>query len=115
MGRSVLRRSVPVLVAVSAMWLAPRAAEADSPAVLQAGVYIYDGANPILVQDDGYPGYAIPTVVDWNNDGKKDLIVGEFDQGYIRLYLNQGTDSNPVFNGYSLIQSGGAPITQPFG
>lgn len=50
-----------------------------------------------------------PDVVDWNEDGKKDIVIGE-QTGYVRLYLNQGTNSNPVFTTYSNIQSGGVSI-----
>ncbi|MHC4941658.1 MAG: hypothetical protein ACYTG7_01420 [Planctomycetota bacterium] len=55
------------------------------------------------------------TVVDWNNDGLKDLLVGEFTQGYITLYVNQGTDINPVFNSGAKVQSNGSPITVTYG
>jgi hypothetical protein len=33
-----------------------------------------------------------PTVIDWNCDGKKDLLVG-CEAGYIYVYLNQNTDA----------------------
>ena len=52
---------------------------------------------------------------DWNNDGAKDLLVGEFTGGYVNLFLNQGTDLNPVFNGYSKVESGGVPISVSYG
>ena len=52
---------------------------------------------------------ANPDVVDWNQDGKKDLIIGTESMN-IRLYLNQGTNSNPVFTTYTNIASGGSPI-----
>ncbi|MBN2270305.1 MAG: VCBS repeat-containing protein [Sedimentisphaerales bacterium] len=39
---------------------------------------------------------ATPCVVDWNNDGKKDLAVGEYD-AKIRLFINEGTDAEPDF------------------
>ena len=55
-------------------------------------------------------GHLVPRVCDWNNDGKKDLIVGQFASGAIRLYLNQGTDAAPVFREPSLLQAGGKPI-----
>jgi len=41
-----------------------------------------------------------PRVVDWNNDGKKDLVTGER-YGYIYVFLNTGTDAAPVFSGTS--------------
>ncbi len=44
-------------------------------------------------------GYAHPAVYDWNKDGKKDLIVGEFEaKAKFRVYLNIGSDSKPKFN-----------------
>ena len=50
-----------------------------------------------------------------NSDGKKDLIVGQFSKGAIRLYLNQGTDTEPVFNDFSFLQAGGKPIKMDAG
>lgn len=78
--------------------------------LLKDGVLIQDGAVPLEV--DRYP---IPCVVDWNNDGAKDLLVGQYIDGWIWLFLNQGTDLNPVFDGGSLIESGGQPISVPSG
>jgi len=45
--------------------------------------------------------------VDWNDDGKKDLVTGEGD-GTIRIYLNKGTNADPLFNGYEFLRMGGA-------
>jgi hypothetical protein len=39
---------------------------------------------------------ATPTVIDWNNDGMKDLAVGALD-GRIHLFINEGTDVAPDF------------------
>lgn len=41
--------------------------------------------------------------MDWNNDGKKDLITGEH-YGTVRIYLNTNTDESPIFQGYSYLQ-----------
>jgi hypothetical protein len=84
-------------------------AQGDTPN-LEAGTYVYDG-HAVLVVDR----HSNPCVVDWNNDGKKDLLVGQFTYGYIWLYLNIGTDEEPLFNGGSLIQSAGAAITTSYG
>lgn len=46
---------------------------------------------------------ASPVVVDWNNDGKKDLVVGD-DDGYVRLYLNSGTNKDPKFASFTYIK-----------
>ena len=54
-----------------------------------------------------------PVVVDWNNDGLLDLLIGNelVSQG-IRLYLNSGTTTNPVLTTWSYIQSSGSNINR---
>ncbi len=52
---------------------------------------------------------ATPTVVDWNSDGSKDLVVGAFD-GLLRLYLNSGTDTEPDFQSEEFVMASGAPL-----
>jgi hypothetical protein len=50
---------------------------------------------------------ATPSLIDWNADGKVDVIVGEainFNQSKVRLYLNQGTLTAPLFNSYGFAQ-----------
>ena len=51
--------------------------------------------------------------MDWNNDGRKDLITGE-NNGHIRIYLNTGSDANPVFTTYSLLQVAGTTFSTSF-
>jgi hypothetical protein len=46
-----------------------------------------------------------PVSDDWNNDGNKDMITGGMD-GQIKIYINKGTDSEPLFDEYTLLQSG---------
>ncbi|MCU0643415.1 MAG: T9SS type A sorting domain-containing protein [bacterium] len=46
---------------------------------------------------------ASPVVVDWNNDGKKDLVVGD-NNGYVRLYLNSGVNNDPKFTTFAYIK-----------
>jgi len=56
--------------------------------------------STVLVLNGEGGSYAQPFVVDWNNDGKKDLLIGrsgELDQSYINLYINIGTDASPTF------------------
>ena len=43
-----------------------------------------------------------PVIVDWNEDGLLDLILGT-ETGTIRLYLNSGTASAHVFTTYCLL------------
>lgn len=82
---------------------------ADAPG-LESGVKIKDGAVNLKLYWE-----TNPCMVDWNNDGAKDLIVGELMNGWITLFLNQGTNLNPVFNGGAKIESNGTPITVTIG
>ena len=50
---------------------------------------------------------AKPVMDDWNGDGKKDLLVGNY-TGTIQVYLNEGADESPLFNSSTLLQVGGA-------
>ncbi len=59
--------------------------------------------------DVGY--YGAPYVYDWNGDGKKDLLTGQFTSGYVRFYPNVGQHNNPSFNGFSYLQANGVPIS----
>jgi hypothetical protein len=59
--------------------------------------------------------YAIPCVADWNGDGRKDLLVGCQTASKIALYLNTGSDANPVFTTAVNLQAGGADIYLPSG
>ncbi len=49
--------------------------------------------------------YSSPYITDWNEDGKKDLIVGD-STGYVRLLTNVGTNAAPVFNSAEIIKDG---------
>jgi len=77
---------------------------------LEAGVYVQDGSQALEVN-----GCAVPFVVDWNNDGRKDLLVGQFTSGYIWLFVNQGTDLLPIFSGGEQVESNGSPISVTYG
>ena len=46
-----------------------------------------------------------PRVVYWDADDRKDLLIGQSD-GLLRLYLNVGTDDDPVFDGGRFLQIG---------
>lgn len=71
-----------------------------------APLLIQDGQNPIHLE----VGYAAPTVTDWNGDGKKDLLVGQFYSAKIRLYTNLGSDADPKFEGFEYLKAGGEEI-----
>jgi len=60
-------------------------------------------------------GHLVPAVMDWNGDGKKDLIVGQFSGGRIRVYLNRGTDKAPLLKDFSLLRAENKEIRLPAG
>lgn len=73
-----------------------------------------------LVQAKGsdiqVPGYSVPCLADWNNDGLADLIIGEGgsgSSGKVRIYLNGGTSAYPQFTDHFYAQSKGADLTVP--
>lgn len=78
--------------------------------VLKAGMQIRAANKPLCV---GHT--ACPEVLDWNHDGKKDLLVGTFEEGKVMLFLNQGTDAAPRFDQGRALQAGGKKIGVGFG
>jgi hypothetical protein len=62
-------------------------------------------------------GFSVPSFVDWDSDGLKDLVVGEGSGltgfGRVRVYLNSGTPGDPVFNGFFYAQSEGSDLLSP--
>ena len=82
---------------------------AAEAAEFQPGVKIEADGKAIDVEY----GQLVPSAVDWNGDGKKDLLVGQYKDGKIRLYLNQGTDNAPVFKDFTYLQAGGKVISLP--
>ena len=61
------------------------AAEFEAPVRLKAGGVA--GGVPVRVEA---PGYAAPCWADVDGDGKKDLLVGQFNHGKIRVFKNLG-------------------------
>ncbi len=58
-----------------------------SAAEFQPPVRLEVDGTPVRVES---PGYAAPCWADIDGDGKKDLLVGQFNQGKIRVYKNLG-------------------------
>jgi hypothetical protein len=66
--------------------------------------------------DIGVPGYSVPALTHWDDDGLTDLVVGEGSGSYagrIRIYLNTGTHFQPQFSAYSYAQSDSADLELP--
>jgi hypothetical protein len=89
---------------------------------VMASAYLQFGAEE-LIQDEGLPievlGYSVPDWFDWNGDAITDLIVGEgggLYPGMVRVYLNQGTNQAPLFEGFFYVQSAlGGDLSYPSG
>jgi hypothetical protein len=101
MQRTFVLAAAVLLVASAAFGVTPRFSGPEM--ILDAGVPI----------DVGY--YGAPLMFDWNHDGQKDLVCGQFTSGKIRFYPNLGPDSAPSFNGYSFLMADGFEITLPSG
>jgi hypothetical protein len=72
--------------------------------------------RPVRLKADGVavrvesPGYAAPCWADIDGDGKKDLLVGQFNQGKIRVFKNLG--GGKLARGVWLL-AGGKPAEVP--
>lgn len=75
---------------------------ADYQTGLEYSGYILDGSDFL---DVGL--FSVPVVYDGDSDGKKDLLVGQNNNGhgYISFYENLGDNDAPSFNGYNYIQA----------
>jgi len=55
---------------------------------------------------------ATPCLVDWNSDGRKDLVVGAYD-ARIHIFINEGTDTEPDFLAETFAQIDGSDLAVP--
>ena len=78
----------------------------DPPVAIQAN------GVPINV---GYGGNASPFVVDWDGDGRQDLLLGQYNLGKVRFYRNVGADTAPRFDEFEYLQADGADISLSYG
>lgn len=85
--------------------------------------FLLQGAEllaPFAVEAGGVPidapgGNSAPCVADWDGDGRFDLLVGEYEQGYVRFYRNVGAHGAPRFAAGELVRHAEGPLKVPYG
>ena len=92
MNRSFLCLGFLLLLAAAA-----RAQAFEKPVRLEAG------GRPV----DTDIGHAHPLLYDFDRDGKRDLLVGQFGEGKLRIYRNIGTNEAPRFGDMLWFLGGG--------
>ncbi|MBN2491619.1 MAG: hypothetical protein JXQ29_12290 [Planctomycetes bacterium] len=60
-------------------------------------------------------GFAGPTLVDLDEDGDRDLVVGQFNYGYFRVYRNLGTEAKPVYAEPEFLRAADGLASVPMG
>ena len=58
-------------------------------------------------------GHAAPYLYDFDDDGDLDLLVGQFGEGKLRIFENEGSSSEPAYIAHEWFIAGGAPGTVP--
>ena len=79
-----------------------------------------DLAAPVQLKAAGQPidtqiGHAAPFVCDWDGDGVRDLLVGQFGGGSLTIYRNEGTNQEPKLAAGERFKAGGKDATVPYG
>lgn len=60
-------------------------------------------------------GHAAPLAHDWDGDGDLDLLVGQFGEGKLKIYLNEGGGKTPRLSAASLFKQGSEDGRVPTG
>jgi hypothetical protein len=105
---------LPLLVAGGSAWAAaavPLPAASESSSELQAPVRLQAAGGLV----DVTIGHAAPYLYDFDGDGRDDLLVGQFADGKLRIYPNEGTNREPRYGEFVWFHAGGVHGTVPAG
>ena len=108
-----MRRNI-LLLAAAAVALPAVALATENPPAAKSQL-----APPVPIEADGASldvtdvGHAAPFFGDIDGDGKRDLLVGQFGGGKLRIYQNAGTDAEPRFGMYEFMKAGADLGTVP--
>jgi hypothetical protein len=89
-----------------------RAAEPPGTSELAPPVHVLAGGKPLDVEREGH---SAPFVGDIDGDGVRDLLVGQYDEGRLRIYRNVGTNAEPRLETYTWLAVGGQTGRVPEG
>jgi hypothetical protein len=96
--------------------MTPRLLAALALAIGATGCAASEFASPVLMKANGAavkaeaPGFACPCWFDVDGDGNMDLVVGQFNEGRMRLFKGQGDGQ---FAAGEWIQAEGKPAEVP--
>jgi hypothetical protein len=60
-------------------------------------------------------GNSAPFWQDLDGDGLAELLVGQFEQGCVRVYKNLGAKGAPRFDGFEFLRAGDGLLRVPYG
>lgn len=80
----------------------------DQSPTFDAGVFLKVGPTGSKADID-VGARACATVVDWDSDGRRDLVVGGYD-GLVHIFLNAGTEEAPDFEAQTFAQDSGVNL-----
>lgn len=97
---------------IAAICSIPNIVSAQGPSLpeLAAPVRLTAAGQPIDV-----PGFAAPAMADLDGDGRNDLLVGQLDNGRLRIYRNVARRGQPSFETYRWLESDRGICSVPTG